>query len=165
MTSPTSDEIIKILEQVKDPEIDVINIVELGIVREALFQDGKVRVTITPTYSGCPAMQMIEDQVRQTLREAGYQSEIVTTYSPPWSTDWIADEAREKLRKYGISPPGNGASDKLVSIGGKIAEDVVTCPLCSATQVKCVSEFGSTACKALYTCLSCKQPFEHFKRI
>lgn len=158
---PTRSEILEILRSVKDPEIDVIDVVELGVVRDATIEGDKIVVTITPTYSGCPALKMMEDGIISALREHGYDSIVKTTYNPPWTSDWMSDATREKLKSYGISPPAK--PDALVQIGAKDSEEVL-CPLCSGSNVKLESQFGSTACKALYTCFDCKQPFEYFKR-
>lgn len=176
--SSISEQLISILREVKDPEIDVVDVVELGIVRAAEISGKKAIVTITPTYSGCPAMQVIETQIGEALAAHGFEPEVRTTFSPPWTTDWITDEAREKLRKYGIAPPskrcGSGSSDasgeesanpKLVSIRPRTngTPPSPRCPFCDSVAVELQSQFGSTACKALYTCHDCKQPFEHFK--
>jgi ring-1,2-phenylacetyl-CoA epoxidase subunit PaaD len=164
-------DLLPILREVKDPEIDVIDVVELGIVRRAIHDEGnRVTVTITPTYSGCPAMQVIETEIGRALEAHGYIPEVKTTFDPPWTTDWITDEAREKLRRYGIAPPAMTPSQR--SCGGDTspnASGLVSmpspphCPFCNSAEVELQSQFGSTACKALYTCHGCRQPFEHFK--
>jgi ring-1,2-phenylacetyl-CoA epoxidase subunit PaaD len=154
-----------ILQQVPDPEIPVISVVELGVVRSVKCIDNeKVIIDITPTYSGCPAMKVFSDDIIHQLNLNGFNDvEINTVYSPAWTTDWITDEALEKLRKYGIAPPIKGTQDKgfLFESGPKM----VPCPRCKSNETKLVSQFGSTACKALYSCEKCKEPFEYFKCI
>ena len=155
-----SEMIWKMLAQIPDPEIPVISIVELGIVRNVELNKGKVIVSITPTYSGCPAMKVIEQEVISKLSENGMDAEIKTVYSPVWTTDWIGDEAKEKLRKYGIAPPEKRAIDKIAFIGGK---EEIHCPRCQSVNTELISQFGSTACKALYRCKECLEPFDYFK--
>jgi ring-1,2-phenylacetyl-CoA epoxidase subunit PaaD len=151
-----------VLEDVKDPEVPVLSVVELGIVRGVEADAGRVAVTITPTYSGCPAMKTIEDDVREALGRAGFESiEIRTVYSPAWTTDWIPEPAREKLRAYGIAPPDAAAVGEPVLLGRTVR--AVKCPYCLSPNTALQSEFGSTACKSLYVCRSCTLPFEHFK--
>ncbi len=145
------------LDSVKDPEIPVISIWELGVLQDVELREGAVIVTITPTYSGCPAMGVMAEDVVIALREAGYSNtEVVTRLAPAWSTSWIMDEAQEALREYGIAPPGR-------SCAGEHAE--ICCPQCGSSNVHSVSEFGSTACKALYKCDDCSEPFDRFKPI
>jgi ring-1,2-phenylacetyl-CoA epoxidase subunit PaaD len=157
------DEVFEILAGVPDPEVPVISVVELGIVRDAsVAADGAVSVTITPTYSGCPAMFEIEKDVVSALEERGApRVEVRTVLSPAWTTDWIGPEAREKLRKYGIAPPGRAESGGLVTLTRARAS--VVCPWCNSKDTELKSEFGSTACKAIHVCRSCKQPFDEFK--
>lgn len=166
-TAPaTPAEIIAILHEVKDPEVPVIDVVELGIVRGATVEGQRVTVDVTPTYSGCPAMRVIETEIAEALRRHGWSEVTVrTVFNPPWTTDWMSDEAREKLRRYGIAPPGPAGtgSAELVPLGGPTRP--VPCPYCGSRQTRLESEFGSTACKSIYTCQSCRQPFEHFKSI
>lgn len=154
-------QILDFLEEIPDPEIPVINIVEMGIVRGVVFQDGKWEVLITPTYSGCPAMVQIEEDILKELRGRGFENAVVKrVFSPAWTTDWFSDTAREKLRKYGISPPGKSIEKvDLLKKGNKS----VHCPRCNSSETELVSLFGSTACKALYKCKSCLEPFDHFK--
>jgi len=145
------------LDAIKDPEIPVISIWELGILQDIELREGKVRVTITPTYSGCPAMGVIAEDVVTALAEAGYpDSEVLTRLSPAWSTSWMIDSAQDALREYGIAPPGVGC-------GGEDAS--VACPQCGSDNVRRISEFGSTACKSLYQCGDCAEPFDRFKPI
>jgi ring-1,2-phenylacetyl-CoA epoxidase subunit PaaD len=159
------EQLYEILGTVPDPEVPVISVVELGIVREAQQrEDGTVEVTITPTYSGCPAMYEIEKDVRSALEAAGAASvEVRTVLSPAWTTDWIPEEAREKLRKYGIAPPGRAESGGLVTLTR--ARTPVACPWCGSRNTALKSEFGSTACKAIHVCNDCRQPFDEFKAI
>jgi ring-1,2-phenylacetyl-CoA epoxidase subunit PaaD len=158
------DELFAILETVKDPEVPVLSVVELGIVRDAVATDEGVTVTITPTYSGCPAMREIESEIRSALEEQGVGPvEIQTTYSPAWTTDWISAAARDKLEAYGIAPPGAKESDELIPLRRRAP--VVRCPYCKSSETEERSVFGSTACKSIWFCRSCRQPFEQFKAI
>jgi ring-1,2-phenylacetyl-CoA epoxidase subunit PaaD len=159
------EQLYEILGTVPDPEVPVISVVELGIVREAVQrEDGTVEVTITPTYSGCPAMYEIEKDVRSALESAGAAAvQVRTVLSPAWTTDWIPEEAREKLRKYGIAPPGRAESGGLVTLTR--ARTPVACPWCGSRNTSLKSEFGSTACKAIHVCNDCRQPFDEFKAI
>jgi ring-1,2-phenylacetyl-CoA epoxidase subunit PaaD len=162
-TTAAIDEIYELLRNVTDPEIPVLTIADIGILRSVEEKDGRIIVTITPTYSGCPAMKTIEDDIRQTLDEAGYAAvEINTILSPAWTTDWLSDEGRRKLEAYGIAPPAHTTADKKVLIG---TAKEVRCPRCKSTHTEMKSQFGSTACKALYVCLDCKEPFDYFKCI
>ena len=163
--APSRDELLAILDEVKDPEVPVLSVVELGIVRDVSVSDGRVIVTITPTYSGCPAMHEIERSISAALAEHGLgPAELRTVYSPAWTTDWIAPAAREKLRAYGIAPPRRAAaSEEFTPLRRRAA--VVACPFCGAMDTEQRSEFGSTACKSIWYCRSCRQPFEEFKAI
>lgn len=159
---PTRDELFAILDEVKDPEVPVLSVVELGIVRDAAASDAGVRVEITPTYSGCPAMHEIEQSIRRALEERGLSPvHVSTTYSPAWTTDWIGPEARAKLEAYGITPPGPADTTGLVQLHRRAA--TVRCPYCHSLNTERKSEFGSTACKAIWYCRECSQPFEEFK--
>jgi ring-1,2-phenylacetyl-CoA epoxidase subunit PaaD len=153
------------LNEVPDPEIPVISVVELGVVRALIFLDNNsIEVTITPTYSGCPAMNIFEEDIIKKLKENGFNEVLIkTVLSPAWTTDWIKDDVLLKLEAYGIAPPVKGSADKglLFSSGPK----VVACPKCKSSNTRIVSQFGSTACKALYSCSDCKEPFEYFKCI
>jgi ring-1,2-phenylacetyl-CoA epoxidase subunit PaaD len=143
-----------LLDAVKDPEIPAVSLWEMGILQDIEQKEGVVVVTITPTYSGCPAMTVMAEDVVQALTDAGYpDSEVITRLSPAWSTSWMSEEARENLRVYGIAPPQPEG------------DAVIHCPQCDSTQVNKLSEFGSTACKALYQCKSCGEPFDYFKAI
>ena len=159
----TRARVLDVLGTVPDPEVPAISVVDLGIVRDVEISDGTaVTVTITPTYSGCPAMFEIEKDVRSALIAAGASRvEVRTVLSPAWTTDWIGPEAREKLRAYGIAPPGRAESDGLVTLTR--ARPPVACPFCDSSDTRLKSEFGSTACKAIHVCNSCRQPFDEFK--
>ncbi len=158
------DELFEILDSVKDPEVPVLSVVELGIVRDAEANDAGVVVTITPTYSGCPAMHEIEQEIRQALvqHDVGDVT-IKTTYTPAWTTDWIGPEARAKLEAYGIAPPGPADTSDLVQLHRRAP--TVRCPYCKSLHTTQQSVFGSTACKSIWVCNDCTQPFEEFKPI
>jgi len=160
----SKEQILSLLSEIPDPEIPVISIIELGVIRDITIIDNtSISLKITPTYSGCPAMKQIEDDVRKKLTENGFTIiTIITIYSPPWTTDWITAEAKEKLRKYGIAPPENTTEDKSW-LTGKIKS--IACPRCKSQNTKLISQFGSTACKALYQCSECLEPFDYFKCI
>lgn len=148
---------------IPDPEIPVITIRDLGVLREVRIVGDTVEVDITPTYSGCPAMKAISQDIVKVLNEAGIERvNVKEIYQPVWTTDWLSDGAREKLRLYGIAPPEKTSSDKN-AILGKVKH--LACPHCGSIDTELVSQFGSTACKALYRCLSCLEPFDHFKCI
>ncbi len=152
-----------LLESVTDPEIPVLSLVDLGVARRVEVSDDGVEVTITPTYSGCPAMDTMEVDIRRTLRDNGYgQVQIKRVLSPAWTTDWLSEAGREKLRAYGIAPPEHTTSDKGALLGRTVT---VTCPRCGSRNTELVSQFGSTACKALYKCTECLEPFDYFKCI
>ena len=156
--------LLAVLDTVMDPEVPVLSVVELGIVRDVSIGAVGVTVTVTPTYSGCPAMRVIEQDIEAALRAHGVEQVAVkTSYSPAWTTDWISAEAREKLRAYGIAPPGAADHDAPVAIGRR--RPAVRCPYCNSVQTKMQSEFGATACKAIHVCEQCRQPFEEFKAI
>lgn len=160
----TAQSAIAVLDRVMDPEVPVISVVELGIVRSVSVDDGHVSITITPTYSGCPAMNEIEADIQSALMEAGASSvQISRVLSPPWTTNDIGDEAKEKLRAYGIAPPSRVNDNGLVSLGRSLPK--VNCPWCASSRTELKSEFGSTACKSIHVCLDCSQPFEEFKPI
>ena len=161
---PSREELFEILDAVKDPEVPVLSVVELGIIRDVSASDDGVVVTITPTYSGCPAMHEIETEIRRAFAEQALGPvEIRTTYSPAWTTDWISPAAREKLEAYGIAPPGPVDSSELVPLRRRIA--TIRCPYCKSMSTVQKSEFGSTACKSIWFCNACHQPFEEFKAI
>jgi ring-1,2-phenylacetyl-CoA epoxidase subunit PaaD len=162
---PARDELFEILTEIKDPELPVVDIVELGIVRDVVVEGEKVRVDITPTYSGCPALQVIEQDIVAILRSQGFSDvKVKNVFSPAWTTDWLSDETKEKLREYGIAPPSGLATagvTELVTI--RRARPTVECPYCGSPNTEEKSEFGSTACKAIHFCNSCHQPFDYFK--
>ena len=161
-TMPSREEIYAILRGVMDPEVPVISVVELGIIREVRVDGSTVHVTVTPTYSGCPAMREIESDIRSALLAHGVaQVEIATVFAPAWTTDWIDDAAREKLRAYGIAPPGRAEPAGLIALTRRRAR--VECPFCGSADTRLQSEFGSTACKAIHVCNACREPFDEFK--
>ncbi len=160
----TEQEVWNFLSEIPDPEIPVITITELGVVREVELSNEKATITITPTYTGCPAMKMFEDEIIKRLNSEGIKNvEIKMVYTPAWTTAWISDKARVKLKKYGIAPPVRGTEDKgiLFESGPKTVE----CPRCNSKNTSLKNQFGSTACKALYSCNDCLEPFEYFKCI
>ncbi|MFO1323688.1 MAG: 1,2-phenylacetyl-CoA epoxidase subunit PaaD [Burkholderiales bacterium] len=164
-TAPT-DVVWDALGTVPDPEVPAVSIVELGIVRGVAWVDGRLRIDVTPTYSGCPATEMIATMIREKLAAIGFPDvEIAQRLSPPWTTDWLAPEARSKLAAFGIAPPQCGAAR--VDVAGisplRRAVVVVPCPRCGSARTKLVSQFGSTACKAQYRCDDCREPFDYFK--
>lgn len=154
----TEKEIWALLEQVADPEIPVLTILDLGVVRMVELIDDKCIVTITPTYSGCPAMQRIEDDIKEILKDT-IPCEVKYTLSPAWTTDWITESGKIKLKEYGIAPPEHEI-DKSVLFSEPTK---VTCPRCNSKNTRMVSQFGSTACKAQYQCNDCLEPFDYFK--
>ncbi len=154
------------LEEVIDPEIPVLNVVEMGIVRDVDVENGQVVVKITPTYSGCPAMNAIEMEIHKKLQEKGVENfKVVTDFKESWTTDWMTDHAKKKLKDYGIAPPEKtvGDDDFLTNLKG--SQKIVPCPYCDSLDTELQSQFGSTACKSQYYCHGCSQPFEHFKCI
>lgn len=162
MVTLTRDTVYEILGSVMDPEVPVISVVELGIIRDASVDGNTVHVTVTPTYSGCPAMREIEEDIRAALLAHGASEVLVdTVFAPAWTTDWIGPDAREKLRAYGIAPPGKAEPQGLITLTR--ARAAVACPFCASTDTRLQSEFGSTACKAIHVCNSCRQPFDEFK--
>lgn len=157
----TTDAVWALLATVMDPEIPVVSVVDLGIVRDVRFDDAGLEVAITPTYSGCPATKAIEQGIAEALADAGYADARVTTVlSPAWTTDWIGDDGRRKLRAYGIAPPVESAASKRALFG---EQPQVPCPRCGSKHTEMISEFGSTACKALWRCTDCREPFDYFK--
>ena len=159
----TNKKVWELLSEIPDPEIPVISIVDLGIVRSVAIKENSVIVEITPTYSGCPAYEPIEKEIISKLHEQGYENvEIKKTLSPAWTTDWMNDDAKNKLIEYGIAPPSQTTGEHLKAImEGK--SKPVQCPYCNSAATKLTSAFGSTACKAFHYCNSCHQPFEEFK--
>ncbi len=160
MATITAAEVTELLVQVTDPEIPVLTIADIGILRDvSIDEDGRATVTITPTYSGCPAMEVIEGDIVTLLADHGIPADVVTVYSPAWTTEWMTPEAKAKLAGYGIAPPGAAPDSPL----GVIEE--VLCPQCASAHTTVVSQFGSTACKRLMVCTACGEPFDQFKAI
>ena len=159
----TKEQILGYLEEVHDPEVPVLSVVDLGSIRNVELDTEGTVITITPTYTDCPAMNVIEDDIRAKMKEKGISNvNIKTVLSPAWTTDWISEEGKKKLQEYGIAPPEKTSQDKsLLSNKPK----VVKCPRCGSTDTEMKSFFGSTACKALYVCHNCKEPFDYFKCI
>ena len=144
---------------VVDPEIPVLTIADLGVLRDVILDGDRVEVAITPTYSGCPAMNMIALEIELALERAGFrQPKVRTVLSPAWTTDWMSEEGRGKLHAYGIAPPQASSSRRAL-----FGEQAVACPQCGSNDTELLSEFGSTSCKALWRCKSCREPFDYFK--
>lgn len=168
---PSTAQVWDWLAQVPDPEIPVISLLDLGIVRDVRWEDDTLVVTVTPTYSGCPATSVINLDIETALRDRGVEKiRLERQLSPPWTTDWISKEGREKLRAYGIAPPidGTAADGQLVGRISRLAGKsnlTIACPRCGSTQTQKVSQFGSTPCKASYRCNDCLEPFDYFKCI
>ena len=171
MQSYTEQSILAFLKEIPDPEIPVISIVDLGIIRKISIchpeslegQPTSVEIEITPTYSGCPAMKQMEDDIASTLKKQGIENiHIKMVYAPAWTSDWLSVDAKERLRQYGIAPPQESTNDKSF-ITGKVKQ--INCPRCGSLHTEMVSQFGSTACKALYRCKDCLEPFDYFKCI
>ena len=158
----------KLLEEVKDPEVPVLSIIDLGIIRNIETTSPKsdeegagVRVTITPTYSGCPAMDVIQMDIRLKLLEKGYKNIFIKqSLSPAWTTDWMTEEGKRKLKEFGIAPPNPKQQFCSVEM---FQQEVVQCPRCNSFHTELISQFGSTACKAMYRCIECKEAFDYFK--
>ena len=154
--------ILTILEEVCDPEVPVLSILDLGIVRDVKFDEDQVEIVITPTYSGCPAMDAISMDIRLKLVEHDYKNiKITHALSPAWTTDWMSEKGKEKLKAYGIAPPNPKQVVCDTELFGR--DEAIQCPLCNSYHTKMISRFGSTACKALYQCEDCKEPFDYFK--
>ena len=161
MPTTHQQEIWTLLEQVSDPEIPVLTVLDMGIVRDIRQENGVWHIDITPTYSGCPAMDMIAVEIKATLQEAGYEKvEVHLVLTPAWTTDWLTESGKQKLKAYGIAPPEGKTPDKSVLFG---EPKKIQCPHCGSRNTKLLSQFGSTACKSLYQCQSCKEPFDYFK--
>ena len=161
-TTISIESIKQVLETVTDPEVPVLSILDLGIVRDVKMQSGKVMITITPTYTGCPAMDVIRMNIRMTLLENGFTDiEIKTVLSPAWTTDWMTEQGKQKLKAYGIAPPN--VKQQVCTPGLFQEEEAVQCPHCNSYNTQIISRFGSTACKALYKCNDCNEPFDYFK--
>jgi len=155
------DFVYALLEKVPDPEVPVLSIVDLGIIRDIRTKDTILEIDITPTYTGCPAMKVIEQDIKEALLKEGFEEvEIKLVYAPAWTTDWMSEKGKNKLRAYGIAPPEKSSPDKS-SILGEAKK--IACPQCHSQQTEMISQFGSTACKALFRCLECREPFDYFK--
>lgn len=153
-----SAQLFDLLSSVCDPEIPVLTLQDLGVLRDISIDQGAITVTITPTYAGCPAMDAMRSDIETTLADAGYQQVTVQqSLSPAWTTDWMTEDGRDKLRAYGIAPPATTTCGRI--------SGAIECPQCTSSEVKLISEFGSTACKALYQCRQCQEPFDYFKCI
>ncbi|TKS56340.1 1,2-phenylacetyl-CoA epoxidase subunit PaaD [Mesohalobacter halotolerans] len=153
-------DLFPILKSIPDPEIPVLSVIDLGVVRHAELDGSKAIVNITPTYSGCPAMDVIGDDIKKALSEKGYNPKVNLVLAPAWTTDWMTVEGKQALKKYGIAPPMDATSDKKALLG---EEQVVPCPKCESTHTKLVSQFASTACKAMFKCEDCEETFDYFK--
>ena len=160
-TAPYSKEdILFILAGIVDPEIPVVTIQEMGMLRDVILMDDLCEVIITPTYTGCPAMGIIEHDIVELLIQNGVQNvKVTTSYSPAWTTDWMSDGTKEKLKNFGIAAPIHSSCTNWLNPKSVI----VSCPRCNSTHTTMISQFGSTACKALYKCEDCKEPFDYFK--
>jgi ring-1,2-phenylacetyl-CoA epoxidase subunit PaaD len=152
--------LIETLNTVSDPEIPVLTVLDLGVIREAVEQGGKVLIKLTPTYSGCPAMDVISDDLKAAFLKKGKLAEVSLVLSPAWSTDWMSEEGKQRMEEYGIAAPLEPTADKDALLGNR---RIVKCTHCGSTNTKLVSQFGSTACKALFQCEDCKEPFDYFK--
>jgi ring-1,2-phenylacetyl-CoA epoxidase subunit PaaD len=150
------------LEEIKDPEVPALSIIDLGIVREIRYNDDELEVIITPTYSGCPAMDVISTSIRVMLSTLGFKKiKITTQLSPAWTTEWMSEEGKRKLKAYGIAPPN--PKQQVCDTKLFAADEAVQCPHCNSYHTHRISEFGSTPCKSLYQCDECKEPFDYFK--
>lgn len=160
-TQISSERIWQALEGIPDPEIPVVSITDMGMVRDVQVDGERVTVTFTPTFSGCPALHVIRDSIGQAVRDLGVENvEVKSTLTPPWTTDWMNADARERLRQYGIAPPAP-AGEGLITLEA----EPTRCPRCGSLNVNLTASFGSTLCKRLYVCGSCKEPFEGFKSV
>jgi len=165
--SPRVEHAWRVLHDVLDPEVPAISVTDLGIVRDVIAHDDGIEVVVTPTYSGCPATEVIAQSISDAIDAAGLGPARVTQRrAPAWTTDWITPQGRDKLRAYGIAPPGSCASEGAANVSRvRLMARNVDCPRCGSAQTERLSAFGSTACKALYRCVACREPFEHFKPI
>jgi len=161
-TNISAEEVWQILGTVNDPEVPVLSVTDLGIVRDVIVNGDGVEVVITPTYTGCPAMDVISMSIRAALLQAGFRDVTVrSVLAPAWTTDWMTESGKDKLRAYGIAPPAHRQS--VCTPDAFQAEEAVQCPRCLSYRTRLVSQFGSTACKSLYQCEDCSEPFDHFK--
>ena len=159
-TTINKKKIKDLLMDISDPEIPVLSIIDMGIVRDIKINGKNILIKITPTYSGCPAMDTIAMEIKIKLEQAGYNCTVKNILAPAWTTDWITEKGRKALEEYGIAAPLEASLDKRALIDG---ERIVKCPQCNSTNTKMVSQFGSTACKALFKCEDCLEPFDYFK--
>jgi ring-1,2-phenylacetyl-CoA epoxidase subunit PaaD len=156
---PTKEEIFEILSVIMDPEIPVVNIREMGMLRDVCFSESGCEIILTPTYTGCPAMGLIEQDIRMTLESKGIRPvNVKLVYDPAWTTDWMSAGVKDKLRHYGIAPPLHSSCNQ-----EHFAHNIIECPHCHSDDTVMLSRFGATACKSLFQCNSCKEPFEYFK--
>ncbi|MBX2829185.1 MAG: phenylacetate-CoA oxygenase subunit PaaJ [Flavobacteriaceae bacterium] len=152
--------LIEVLETVSDPEIPVLTVLDLGVIREAVEKEGVIQIKLTPTYSGCPAMDVIGDDLKSAFAKVGKKVNVDLVLAPAWTTDWISESGKRKMEAYGIAAPLEETADKEALLGNK---RIVKCPQCGSTNTHLVSQFGSTACKALFKCDDCLEPFDYFK--
>ncbi|MFY2644185.1 1,2-phenylacetyl-CoA epoxidase subunit PaaD [Achromobacter insuavis] len=163
LASASIEQVYAWLQEVPDPEIPVLSVVDLGVVRDVAFEGDACVVVITPTYSGCPAMREITEDIRQVLARHGVgEVRVETRLSPAWTTDWMSEKGRAALKDYGIAAPAQQAID-ISGISRRNAGPAIECPRCGSRDTRLVSNFGSTSCKALYRCVSCREPFDYFK--
>ncbi|MBN9642430.1 MAG: phenylacetate-CoA oxygenase subunit PaaJ [Achromobacter sp.] len=163
LASASIEQVYAWLQEVPDPEIPVLSVVDLGVVRDVAFEGDACVVVITPTYSGCPAMREITEDIRQVLARHGIgEVRVETRLSPAWTTDWMSEKGRAALKDYGIAAPAQQAID-ISGISRRNAGPAIECPRCGSRDTRLVSNFGSTSCKALYRCVSCREPFDYFK--
>lgn len=161
MSEISKDSVYEWLSAVTDPEVPVLTILDLGIVRDVMINNDEVTVVITPTYSGCPAMDVIGISIRMALMSRGFKKvHIEMQLSPAWTTDWMSEDGKRKMKEYGIAPPIRKTTDNPL---GLFEDETAACPRCGSEHTELVSRYGPTACKSLYKCLDCKEPFEHFK--
>jgi ring-1,2-phenylacetyl-CoA epoxidase subunit PaaD len=161
MVAAVLDEIWRALDEITDPEIPVVSLVEMGIVREVQIDDDGVTVCMTPTFTGCPALDMMRAAIVEKLRATGItRVEVKTVLNPPWSSDWISDAARAKLKAFGLAPPPKHAGNVQLFF-----DEAVACPYCNSTNTRVTNQFGPTLCRAIYFCRNCQQPFEQFKAL
>ena len=161
MVMISEKEIWSLLEEVRDPEVPVLSVIDLGIVRSVIVEEDRIDIQITPTYSGCPAMDVISMDIRLKLMEKGYRNVTVRqSLSPAWTTDWMSESGKEKLKAFGIAPPNPKQQFCTSDI---FQEEAVACPRCDSFNTQLISQFGSTACKSMYRCLNCQEAFDHFK--
>lgn len=166
-TRVSADELVAAVSSIPDPEVPVVTIADLGILRSVGVDEaaGLASVVITPTYSGCPAMEAITSHIEHVCRRSGWVPSVSSRLSPPWTTDWMSQEGREKLRRFGIAPPATRHTDAAGGVTVALTRRVVACPQCGSTDTTEIAYFGSTACKAMRRCESCREPFDEFKAL